>query len=141
MTTLSDKIAKLLEVLIFLTADGFDSSVAGPLGEYHAILKYSMVKAKRGEPGFDGWINGLRVSVKTCERRRPRHYATVKNNSLGKFDCILFVWIENGEIYDTGPISVEKLETKERRLDGKVIGLDYRVPKGFSCPYPGLVKT
>jgi hypothetical protein len=74
----------------------FDSGIAGAIGELYAIEKLGMIKAPRGEKGFDGWINGRKVSVKTKEpktRGLSAIFAPVRNSVLGLADDLLVVSI------------------------------------------------
>jgi hypothetical protein len=73
---------------------GFDSGIAGAIGELYAIERLGMTKAPRGAKGFDGWINGRTVSVKTKEpktRGLSAQFAPVRNNVLGLADDLLVV--------------------------------------------------
>lgn len=75
----------------------FDSGLAGMIGELFAIEKLGMVKAPKGTPGYDGWINGRRVSVKT---RQPTivplsgQYAGVRSRHVGMADDLLSISIK-----------------------------------------------
>jgi hypothetical protein len=75
---------------------GYDSGIAGALGEMYAVEKLGMVKAPRGAKGFDGWINGRTVSVKAKEpvkRGLSAQFAPVRNSVLGLADDLLVVSI------------------------------------------------
>lgn len=77
---------------------GYDSGIAGAIGEIYAIEKLGMIKAPRGTPGFDGWIDGRKVSVKTKEpkvahRTLSQQFAPVKTHLLGMADDLLVVSI------------------------------------------------
>lgn len=78
-----------------LAVSGFyDSGLAGPTGEAIAEKYYGLIKAPRGTKGFDGWINGKRVTVKTKEPNpaRPNPFVTVKDPSLA--DLLMVIVLE-----------------------------------------------
>jgi hypothetical protein len=75
----------------------FDTGLAGMIGELFAIEKLGMVKAPRGSAGFDGWINGRKVSVKTRQPNNMRlsaQYAGVKARHVGLADDLLSISIQ-----------------------------------------------
>jgi hypothetical protein len=57
-----------------------------------------MIKAPRGTTGFDGWINGRKVSVKTRQPNNMRlsaQYAGVKKRHIGLADDLLSISIRD----------------------------------------------
>ena len=80
----------------FENCQDFDTGLAGMIGELFAIEKLGMEKAPRGTAGFDGWINGRKVSVKTRQPNNMRisaQYAGVKARHVGLADDLLSISI------------------------------------------------
>ena len=76
----------------------FDTGLVGMIGELFAIEKLGMVKAPRGSAGFDGWLNGRKVSVKTRQPNNMKlsaQYAGVKARHIGLADDLLSISIGN----------------------------------------------
>jgi hypothetical protein len=90
--------SKFEETLNFFfdNCQDFDTGLAGMIGELFAIEKLGMIKAPRGSAGFDGWINGRKVSVKTRQPNNMRlsaQYAGVKARHVGLADDLLSISI------------------------------------------------
>lgn len=80
----------------FENCQEFDTGLVGMIGELFAIEKLGMEKAPRGTAGFDGWINGRKVSVKTRQPNNMRisaQYAGVKARHVGLADDLLSISI------------------------------------------------
>jgi len=80
----------------FENCQDFDTGLAGMIGELFAIEKLGMKKAPRGTTGFDGWINGRKVSVKTRQPNNMKisaQYAGVKARHVGLADDLLSISI------------------------------------------------
>ena len=62
------KLELILEAKAILRKCGnYDTSIAGAIGEIYAEEKLGMVKAKKGEKGYDSILNGKKLQVKTKE--------------------------------------------------------------------------
>lgn len=90
--------SKFQETLNFFfdNCQEFDTGLVGMIGELFAIEKLGMVKAPRGSAGFDGWINGRKVSVKTRQPNNMKlsaQYAGVKARHIGLADDLLSISI------------------------------------------------
>lgn len=114
-----DKSALLKEtisLMLQLRDAGYDTGLMGAIGEIYAEVKLDMKKAERGAKGFDGWINGRKVSVKSKERvANPSVvYAEVRDSLAGlAHDLLLVQMNEKGElIYYLASFS--KLKGKKR---------------------------
>lgn len=95
----------------FDNCQDFDTGLVGMIGELFAIEKLDMIKAPRGSIGFDGWINGRKVSVKTRQPNSLRlsaQYAGVKAHHVGLADDLLSILIcDDGSIeYRFAPFEV-----------------------------------
>lgn len=103
----------------FENCQDFDTGLAGMIGELFAIEKLGMEKAPRGTTGFDGWINGRKVSVKTRQPNNMRisaQYAGVKARHVGLADDLLSISIREDKSieYRLAPFSDwQYAETKD----------------------------
>jgi hypothetical protein len=128
MTASSTLFAELRETVkrqrvlaVKLRHAGLPSDPIGALGELYAQEVLGMTPAPPSTAGFDGWINGRTVSVKTAERLRSpgKHYAGIGKNAQGKAQDLLMVWLdEEGNVQHLGPVPFERIKYRIDKTKG-----------------------
>lgn len=97
----------------------YDTSIAGAVGEIYAEEILGMEKAPRGTAGFDGFIGGRRVSVKSKEERdRPpsQTYVAVGEKHVDLIDDLLIViLVENSLPTHLGPVPIKDLAGRKTK--------------------------
>lgn len=86
-----------IKLLLHLRDEGYDNGLMGAIGELYAEIELGMEKAARGAKGYDGIINGRKVSVKSKERvyEQPSvAYAQINDNVAGLADDLLIVQMD-----------------------------------------------
>lgn len=86
---------QLIQIFLNLRND-YDTGLMGAIGELYAEVKLGMQKASRGTRGYDGFINGRKVSIKSKERldRPSVAYAEIRDNVMGLADDLLLVQMD-----------------------------------------------
>ena len=111
-----NKLEKALRARSLLSECGdYDSAIAGAVGEIYAEEVLGMVKAPRGERGYDGKIGGREVQVKSKEpftKKESVYYVgiSLKNREKAK-DLVVVILGKDGVEGHYGPVSLEKLES------------------------------
>jgi hypothetical protein len=126
-----NKLKDFMEAYRLLGKHGdYDTSIAGAIGEAYAEEKLGMEKAPAGTKGYDGWIAGRKVQVKTKAPRKAydslaHQYAAITHKNHGLADDLVVVLIDqDSEITHLGPVQIDKLHYTENkterryRLDG-----------------------
>jgi len=123
--------AELLELILALPRDEretlltealahsglYDSGLAGPVGESIAITRYGMTKAPRGAKGYDGIINGRRVSVKTKEptkRTDTQQYVVIREPELADDVLVIQLYADGTHTATIAPIAQIKFSPHEQ---------------------------
>ena len=91
---------QLIQIFLKLRND-YDTGLMGAIGELYAEVKLDMQKAPRRTKGYDGLIEGRKVSVKSKEKvdKPTVAYAYIKNNAIGLANDLLLVQMnECGEL-------------------------------------------
>ena len=122
------KLKDFLEAYRLLGKHGdYDTSIAGAIGEAYAEETLGMEKAPAGEKGYDGWIAGRKVQVKSKAPRKvydslSQQYAAISHKNRGLAEDLVVVLIDKvGGITHLGPIPIDTLQfgenkkTRERR--------------------------
>ena len=86
---------QLIQIFLNLRND-YDTGLMGAIGELYAEVELGMKKAPRGIKGYDGFINGRKVSIKSKERldRPSVAYAEIRDNVMGLADDLLLVQMD-----------------------------------------------
>lgn len=110
-----NKLEKALKARALLKECGeYDTSIAGAIGEIYAEDVLGMVKANRGESGYDGTINGRRVQVKGKEpfaKDEKRYYVAISHKNIGKAQDLVVVLLGvHGVEGHIGSVPIEKLK-------------------------------
>ena len=95
----------------------YDSGLAGPTGESIAITQYGMTKAPKGAKGYDGIINGRRVSVKTKEptkRNDARQYVVIRQPELADDLLLIQLHVDGTHTATMAPIAQIKFSPHEQ---------------------------
>ena len=115
------KIDKMLQARQLLEdCGGYDTSIAGAIGEVYAEEVFSMVKAPRGEKGYDGFINERKVQVKGKERlKKPESssYVAIRNSLKGMADDLLVVYwdLDDKSLKHIGPVEISRITGSQRQ--------------------------
>ena len=74
----------------------YDTGLMGAIGELYAEVELGMQKAPRGTKGYDGLINGRKVSIKSKEKIDVPTvaYAEIKDNVIGLADDLMLVQMD-----------------------------------------------
>jgi hypothetical protein len=110
------KLEKALKARSLINECGdYDSAIAGAVGEIYAEEVLGMVKAGRGERGYDGKIGGREVQVKSKEpftKKESVYYVGISHKNTGKAkDLVVVLLGKEGVEGHYGPVPLEQLES------------------------------
>lgn len=122
--SMSTKLEKIMRIHAQLKELGdYDTTISGAIGEIYAEVKLGLEKARRGEPGIDGWINKRGVSIKTKEHDRRPHsqvYGEISKRNLPLVQDILIVILDGCNVpKHFGPCPIEKLNGRPNKNGAK----------------------
>ena len=115
------KLELILQAKAILRKCGnYDTSIAGAIGEIYAEEKLGMAKAKKGEKGYDGILNGKKLQVKTKEtltKTMSRYYVEISNKNIGCADeLVVIILRDTEEPYHLGPLPIESIEYRQSKI-------------------------
>lgn len=92
----------------------YDSSIAGAVGEIYAEEMLGMIKAARGQRGYDGKIGERKVQVKSKEpftKKESAYYVGISHENRGKAEDLVVVILGlDGVEGHYGPVALNDLD-------------------------------
>lgn len=110
--TIPARLKQVLKARAILRSLGdYDTTIVGAIGEIYAEEQLGMVKATRGQMGYDGKIGKRTVSVKAKESDKKGRYVTVSKVNRHSIDDLLIVVLRSDCTFEHyGPVPFVDIE-------------------------------
>lgn len=113
------RLAKVqLAYRLLVECGDYDNSVMGAVGEVYAEEVLGMEKAPKGTKGYDGWLNGRRLSVKAKVSEAHSDsgtYVSISDKSRENVDDLVVVFVSKDGSLDRviGPFPLDWTRSRQ----------------------------
>lgn len=98
----------------------YDNSVIGVIGEVYSVETLGASIAPKGQVGFDCWLNGRRLSVKTKvsgAHSDAGTYVTISDKARKHVDDLIVIFVAETGVIDrvVGPLPLESVSARPHK--------------------------